>query len=530
MALILTYTNKVRQALRQSESFGVDILLLGGIGGIVAALVSMCHYMEAPRGNAVVISLSFTKLPLYTFYSLTRGFTAYIVSLIFTLIYGTIAAHSRVAEKILVPILDILQSLPVLTLLPVIVISMVRIFPARWFGLEIACVFVIFTSQAWNMTFSYYGSVKGIPTALREAAAIQRLKGLQIFWYLELPVSMIGLVWNSMMSMAGGWFIISIEESLTLKGVNYELPGIGSYMNEALLHWNYSAMIAGVLAMIIMIILVDQFFWRPIVVWSERFKLEDTAAADAPSSWVLDLFKHSFVLEMVRKGMRFWHTRAEANRIAKAASQTPAEPSPAPAAPPSAFVRFLRLAGTWITIILLTALAVWGVFLLLHMLLQVPAGDAPLSKGWLAVVWSIFFSFNRVMGCAPDRNPLDRPRRRPDRTFPQVVQPPSADHPDRRQLSRPDDLSRPHPLLPPAENALHARRCRAHLPRHAVVCPFQRHRRRDGHPQRIARSRPNLSHEPLATLDAPLCPRDFPLPPHRPDHRRRRRLERHHRC
>ena len=396
MALILTYTNKVRDALKQSESFGVDILLLAGIGGIVAALVSMCRYMEAPREQAIQISLSFWKLPIYTFYSLTRGFAAYVVSLIFTLIYGTVAAHSRVAEKILIPILDILQSLPVLTLLPVVVISMVRLFPARWFGLELACVLVIFTAQAWNMTFSYYGSVRGIPQALREAAAIQRLKGWQIFWYLELPASMIGLVWNSMMSMAGGWFIISIEESFTLGDANYELPGIGSYMNEALNQWNYRAMIAGVLAMFIMIILLDQFFWRPIVVWSQRFKLEDTAATDAPHSWVLSMFKRSFVLEAIRKGMQFWHKRAEANHIAKEMKSAPRSASPG--GPPSAKSKFGRASLTWAIVLLLSVLAGWGLLLLIHLLTQLPIGDRPEAKGWLAVAWSIFFSFNRVMG------------------------------------------------------------------------------------------------------------------------------------
>jgi NitT/TauT family transport system permease protein len=397
MPLILTYTNKVRQALKQPESVGVDVLLLLGVGGIIAALISMCHYMAAPRGQSVVISLAFSKLPLYTFYSLTRGFAAYFVSLVFTLVYGTIAAHNRVAEKILVPLLDILQSLPVLTLLPVVVTSMVALFPARWFGLELACVLVIFTAQAWNMTFSYYGSVRGIPQALREAAAIQRLSGWQIFRYLELPASTIGLVWNSMMSMAGGWFIISIEESFTLGDNNYELPGIGSYMNEALLHWNYPAMIAGVAAMIIMIILVDQFVWRPIVVWSQRFKLEDTAATDAPHSWVLAMFKYSLVLEMIRKGMQFWHQRAEDQRQAQIAAAPAAAVDPA--APPAkpADRAWLRAVITWLTILPLTAISIWGVYLLARLLLHLPIGDAPENKGWVAVLWSIFFSFNRVM-------------------------------------------------------------------------------------------------------------------------------------
>jgi NitT/TauT family transport system permease protein len=399
MALILTYTKKVRQVLKQPESLGVDLLLLLGVAGIVGALVSMGRYMSAPREEAVQISLSFRKLPIYTFYSLTRGFAAYAVSLVFTLIYGTIAAHSKVAEKILVPLLDILQSLPVLTLLPVIVIAMVRLFPARWFGLEIACVLVIFTAQAWNMTFSYYASVRGIPTALQEAATLQHLSGWQIFRYLELPASMIGLVWNSMMSMAGGWFIITINESLSLGDNNYELPGVGSYMNEAQLQWNYPAMIAGVLAMIIMIVAIDQFFWRPIVVWSQRFKLEDTAATDAPHSWVLNMFKYSFVLQMVRRGLQFWQQRAQ-SRIPQ--REIPNDPSPA--MPPSPAKSLAPVAGVlativkWLIAIGLVAIAGWGVIMLVRLLMELPWHETPYVKGWQSVLWAIAFSFARVMG------------------------------------------------------------------------------------------------------------------------------------
>jgi NitT/TauT family transport system permease protein len=397
MALILTYTKKVRQVLKRPESLGVDLLLLLGIGGIIGALVSMGRYMSAPRGEAVQISLSFRKLPIYTFYSLTRGFAAYGVSLIFTLIYGTIAAHNKVAEKILIPLLDILQSLPVLTLLPVVVIAMVRLFPARWFGLEIACVLVIFTAQAWNMTFSYYASVRGIPTALQEAATVQHLSGWQIFRYLELPASMIGLVWNSMMSMAGGWFIITINESLSLGDNNYELPGIGSYMNEALLKWNYAAMIAGVLAMIIMIVAIDQFFWRPIVVWSQRFKMEDTAATDAPHSWVLDMFKYSFVLEFFRKGVQFWRKRAETRGATRPVlfSEAASPSKPSAVAPVAGIVAAIF---KWLIAIGLIGLAGWGVIMLIRLLAELPFRETPYVKGWESVLWAIAFSFARVMG------------------------------------------------------------------------------------------------------------------------------------
>jgi NitT/TauT family transport system permease protein len=399
MALILTYTAKVKQALKAPASVGVDVLLLVGIGGIAAALLSMCHYVATPRTQGIEINLSFRALPLYTFYSLTRGFAAYFLSLVFTLIYGTVAAHNRTAEKIMIPILDVLQSLPVLTLLPVLVVAMVQLFPARWFGLELACVLTIFTAQAWNMTFSYHGSVRGIPAALREAAVIQRLNGWQIFRYLELPASMIGLVWNSMMSMAGGWFIITINEALQLGDTSYELPGIGSYMNEAQKQWNFPAMFAGVFAMIVMIVALDQFFWRPIVVWSQRFKLEDTAAADAPQSWVLQMFRYSFVLKWIEQGLRFWRKRADERAGVASAVATPADEIAltAPAAR-SPFWKWFRLILTWVIVLGLAVSALWGALILFRLMEQLPLRDTAQTNGWIAVMWALFLSFTRVMG------------------------------------------------------------------------------------------------------------------------------------
>ncbi|MGA3068071.1 MAG: ABC transporter permease subunit [Tepidisphaeraceae bacterium] len=398
MAMILTYTSKVRQALKTPASVGVDLILLAGIGGILAALTSMARYMSAPREQAVVINLAFSALPIYASYSLARAFAAYTLSLVFTLVFGHIASHNRRAEKIMLPVLDVLQSLPVLALMPVVVITMVRIFPTRWFGLEIACVVTIFTAQAWNMAFSYHGSVRGIPHALREAAAIQRLTNWQIFKYLELPASMIGLVWNSMMSFAGGWFIITVNEALQLGNNNYELPGIGSYMSEALKQWNFPAMFAGVFAMVVMIVALDQFFWRPIVVWSQRFKLEDTAAADAPQSWVLEMFKHSFALEWIRKAIQAW-------RHGKAQSAPPPPPPPPPVPeiappPPTApgFLHRIRLFFNWLILTIVFASSGWGALLLIHLLLKLPIHDTPDTNGWLAVLWALFLSFTRVMG------------------------------------------------------------------------------------------------------------------------------------
>ena len=227
------------------------------------------------------ISLKLIHLPMYTAFTLLRGLAAYLLSLAFTLIYGSIAARSRRAEKVMLPALDVLQSLPVLTFLPGLVLLFVHLFPHRQLGLELACVITIFTAQAWNMCFSFFGSVRGIPLPLREVASIQRLSSWQVFRSLEVPASMIGLVWNSMMSMAGGWFFIATTESFN----DYKLPGLGSYMSAAQDAGNKTAQFAAVVAMVVMIVALDQLLWRPIVVWSERFKLEDVASGDPPKSW-----------------------------------------------------------------------------------------------------------------------------------------------------------------------------------------------------------------------------------------------------
>ena len=396
MALVLTYTKKVREALKAPARVGVDDLMLACVAGLLTALVAMCHHVGSPRKQAVNIDLRFRALPLYTFYSLTRGFVAYALSLIFTLIYGTIAAHNRAAEKFMIPVLDVLQSLPVLTLLPIIEVAMVRLFPASWLGLELTCVIMIFTAQAWNMTFSYHGSVRGIPSALREAAAVQHLSGWQIFRYLEVPASMIGLVWNSMMSMAGGWFIITVNEAFMIGPDSYQLPGLGSYMSNAQANWDFPAMGAGVIAMIVMIVGVDQLFWRPIVVWSERFKMEDTAATETPHSWFLQIFKRSVILRWLQSGMQYWHKRRMSKSVS--AIQPIAHDLASPDADLSSPGIFRRLVTPikWLIILALVATAAWGTLMLVRLLIQLPIRDTAETKGWIAVLWALLSSFVRV--------------------------------------------------------------------------------------------------------------------------------------
>ncbi len=403
MGLVLTYTNRVREALKSPASIGVDLLVLAGIAGIVVALAMMVGQANTSMQRPVVINLSLWALPKYTLMSLMRGIAAYILSLVFTLIYGTIAAHNHAAEKVMIPALDILQSIPVLGFLPGLVLAMISLFPHQRFGLELACVVMIFTAQVWNMTFSFHGSLRSIPTALREAAAIQGLSGWQIFKLLEVPAAMIGLVWNSLMSMAGGWFFLTVNEAFQLKihGVTHDfrLPGIGSYMSEAIDQGDVRAELGAVIAMMIMIVVVDQVIWRPIVVWSQRFKLEDSAAADIPHSWVMDFFGHSRLLKFVSKV--FHRRHRDEIPVPKPHHGLSASALADRRAARSRVVLIQKIIS-WITVLALLIMAVWGAMKLLILFAHLPIHDSTPGvpwtdrKDWITVFLALFASFGRV--------------------------------------------------------------------------------------------------------------------------------------
>jgi len=266
----------------------LDFVLLLGLIGLVFGLVSLAGEWRTLRPQ-VEIDLSPTALPLYAFYSLSRGLFAYALSLLFTLTYGYWAAKDQRAERVLVPLLDILQSIPVLGFMPGLVLALVAIFPRSNIGLELASVIMIFTGQAWNMTFSFYHSLRGIPKDQLEAATIYRFDWWQRLKWVELPFSTIGMVWNSMMSMAGGWFFLMISEAFILGNKDFRLPGIGSYMSVAVNRGDLRAMLWAILAMVLMIVLLDQLLWRPVVVWAQKFRVEEGGEeGPAASSWFYD--------------------------------------------------------------------------------------------------------------------------------------------------------------------------------------------------------------------------------------------------
>lgn len=282
----------------------VDGIILLSLVAIVAGIFHFGVQIVKPadpfHATPLVIDLSLGALPVYTLLSLARGFSAYVLSLAFALSYGSIAAKYPRAGRFMIPVLDVLQGIPVLGFLPGLVFAMVALFPGRSLGLELACIVMIFTGQAWNMAFAFYGSLRSVPSDLKEVARLYDLGWWKTFRTLELPFGAIPLVWNSMMSMAGGWFFLIVNESFRLGERDFRLPGVGAYMSAAIDSDNHQAMLYGILAMVVMIVMTDQIVWRPLVAWTNRFKFEDIGE-EAPTSWVLDLLGRSRLLHFFEK-------------------------------------------------------------------------------------------------------------------------------------------------------------------------------------------------------------------------------------
>jgi NitT/TauT family transport system permease protein len=234
------------------------------------------------------ISLSPSILPWYTALSVGRMAAAYILSLLFALLYGRAAAYHRRAEQFLMPLLDVLQSVPILSFLPVVLLSLSAILP-EGIAVELASIVLIFTSQAWNLAFAWYQSLSTIPKELSEASSIFRLNTWMKFKKLELPFGMISLVWNSMMSWAGGWFFLMAAEIFTVGSRDFRLPGLGAYLHEAANQNNYGAIGLGIVVLILTVVLLDQLIWRPLLAWSDRFKVEMIENDNPPISWFYNL-------------------------------------------------------------------------------------------------------------------------------------------------------------------------------------------------------------------------------------------------
>ena len=273
-------------------------IVLAGLA-LFYALLAMTHHWMSPVNDHAEISLSPSALPKYAMFSVLRIALAYFVSLVFSVVYGYIAAYNAKAERFMIPLLDTLQSIPVLSFLPGVMLAMVALFPTRQLGLELGSILLIFTGQVWNMAFSFYSSLKSIPREMQEVARVYRWSWWQRFTQLELPFSTIGLIWNSMMSVAGGWFFLIACEMFVLGNRDLRLPGLGSNLQTAANEGNTRAILWGLAVMIGIIILIDQLIWRPVIAWAEKFKFEQVEAAAAPHSPILDLLKRSRVLPLV---------------------------------------------------------------------------------------------------------------------------------------------------------------------------------------------------------------------------------------
>jgi NitT/TauT family transport system permease protein len=268
---------------------------------IAGAFVLIAHGAREMHGslkglNVAAITLDARNLPEYALRTTLRMFAAIVASLIFTFVVATLAAKSRKAELVIIPALDILQSVPVLGFLTFTVTFFLGLFPGNVLGAECAAIFAIFTAQAWNMCFSFYQSLRTIPSDLDECARHFRLSPWLRFWRLEVPFAAPGLIWNTMMSMSGGWFFVVASEAITVGDTTVTLPGIGSWIALAIARENLGAVALAVGTMAIVILAYDQFVFRPIIAWADKFKFEQTAAQERPHSWVYDFMRRTKVL------------------------------------------------------------------------------------------------------------------------------------------------------------------------------------------------------------------------------------------
>lgn len=357
----------------------VDLFIVAGLIMLLVGLIDVACEWGGEQKPSVEMDLSPWALPRYTFLSLSRGLLAYLISLTFTLLYGYWAAKDRAAERVLIPMLDILQSIPVLGFMPALILGMVFLFPGSNIGLELAAVIMIFTGQAWNMTFSFYYSLRAVPNDMRDAAAIYRFNWWQRFKWMELPYATTGLVWNSMMSMAGGWFFLMINESFKLGDRDFRLPGVGSYMSVAVEQGRIDAMIYAIIAMTMMIVLLDQLLWRPVVVWAQKFRVEEVGRQEVMSSWFLNWLRHSRLLQLAR---RILHRR----KLAQIARPVVSHESLG-----------AKTAGTWqfwlsrsLLLLLVSSLA-FGGWKLYQLIKDISLGD------WVELIGAAFRTLGRVL-------------------------------------------------------------------------------------------------------------------------------------
>ena len=382
----LTPASPARAAARPRGLPVGDVVVVLALIGLAYSLAQAASLWSAPLATHVEIDLSPAALPGYALASVIRMAAAYLLSLAFSLVYGRLAASSRWGERVLLPVLDILQSIPILSFMPGVVLALVALFPHTNTGLELAAILLIFTSQAWNLAFSFYQSLRTVPGDLREAASIARLNGWRRFVKLELPFATIGLVWNSMMSWAGGWFFLMASEQFTLGDKDFRLPGLGSYLKATADAGDVAALLLGLGTLIAIIVLLDQLLWRPLVAWSEKFRFEQTESGEVATSAVLTAMRRSRLIEWLSE--HAWP--AVGGALDRLASRLAGAPAGLAGGSPTAARRTSHLLGRALLLVLAAGAALWGIVSLVQLL----GGLAP--DDWVALPTAAAATFART--------------------------------------------------------------------------------------------------------------------------------------
>ena len=315
------FTLSKQFAVQRTWPLFIDLSVAAALLAGFYAVLWVARFWFSAAIPEVVIHLAPSHLPLYAFYSIVRIFLAYALSLVFAIAYGYTAAYNKHLESLLIATLDILQSIPVLSFLPGVMLAMMSLFPSRQLGIEMGAILLIFTGEVWNMAFSFYTSLKSIPRELIEACQIGRFSRLQRLFQLELPFAAIGLIWNSIVSVANGWFFLMVCEMFPVGSRNFRLPGLGSYLQTAASEGDFRAVAWGLAAMIFIIVVTDQFLWRPLIAWSDKFKFETVESEDRVTSPVLHALRNSRVLATLSqrtfRPMSEWFYTALADRRRK---------------------------------------------------------------------------------------------------------------------------------------------------------------------------------------------------------------------
>jgi NitT/TauT family transport system permease protein len=374
-------------AVRQQPKFWVDLVVLGALAAVFFGLVQITSEWHHPIRTVEPIDLALSALPKYALFSFARGWIAYFFSFLFTVLVASWAFYDSRAHRYILPALDILQSIPVLGFLPGLTLALVALFPHSNAGLELACVLAIFTGQVWNMVFSYFDSLRGTPGDFRMLSKLYNLNWWQRFWRLELPFGAQGLLYNSMVSMAAGWFFLSVcEAPPPIDGVSYSVPGLGSYIQAATDNGDTRAKIFGMLAMGIVIIVVDRLIWWPLVVWSRKFKLDDFGGNRAPKNPLQLWLARSLAVQTMATAWQALTAKMLGPAIPPSEATSLVEPG---AEPPKKSV--LGRVVYRIFVVGLLAVLAWGAYTLFQLLKPVKIG------AWEEIMTDTGFSFIRVL-------------------------------------------------------------------------------------------------------------------------------------